>query len=155
MKLSFKLDDQDIDAIGTASSNLERLFTHSPSLIDLLIRMVQNLEVKMSTFQHFGKNVPKAARLSPDSLIQVALQVTFFRMHNKLPPAYETATLRRFVDGRTENIRFPTVESAAFVKAFNNSSNKLEKTALRELLDKAIASHKDYTNKAMSGLRIN
>jgi carnitine O-acetyltransferase len=60
--------------------------------------MVNDLEVKSVIFPHFGKNIPKSAKLSPDAFIQIALQVAFHRMHGNLPPTYETGTLRRFAE---------------------------------------------------------
>ena len=42
----------------------------------------------------YGKGFPKKCRLSPDGWIQMALQLTFYRLHNKLVLTYESATTR-------------------------------------------------------------
>lgn len=39
------------------------------------------------------------------------------RCHRRLVPTYESASLRRFDEGRVENIRSATSEALAFVKA--------------------------------------
>lgn len=108
-----------------------------------------NIEVKSLNFQLFGKNVPKAARLSPDSFIQLALQVAFYRLHGKHPPTYETATLRQFVDGRTDTIRLPNHESASFVESLAEQREPAKE--LTELFVKAIEAHKKYSVAAMNG----
>ena len=114
--------------------------------------MAQNLEVKSLKFSHFGKNVPKQAKLSPDSFIQLALQVAFHRMHGNLPPCYETASLRRFFDGRTETIRLPSIESANFVRAFNGKHGQTDGKDLYVLLVEAVNAHKEYSRQSIDGM---
>ena len=87
---------------------------------------------KCSSLRSLEKNVPKAARISPDSFIQIAFQVAYFRLHGAHPPTYETGTLRQFADGRTETIRLPNAESAQFVEAF---AGKLRQTTNAELCE--------------------
>ena len=42
----------------------------------------------------YGKAVPKMCHLSPDGWFQMALQLTFYRMHKKFVLTYESATTR-------------------------------------------------------------
>lgn len=42
----------------------------------------------------YGKAVPKMCHLSPDGWFQMALQLTFYRMHRKFVLTYESATTR-------------------------------------------------------------
>lgn len=117
------------------------------------LRVVQNLEVKSLAFNEFGKNVPKQAGLSPDSWIQVALQLAYYRIHRTHAPAYETGTLRKFREGRTDTIRLPTMESVHFVETISNRSRPATTSneLLLTLLTSAIQSHKQYSTEVMNG----
>lgn len=57
------------------------------------------------------------AKVSPDSFIQQALQLAWYRDQGYVTATYETAGTRGFLHGRTETVRSVTSESRAFVKA--------------------------------------
>uniref|UniRef100_A0A672ZKR7 Zgc:154046 n=1 Tax=Sphaeramia orbicularis TaxID=375764 RepID=A0A672ZKR7_9TELE len=103
--------------------------------------MVHDLDVKVLMFSHFGKNVPKQHKLSPDAFIQMALQLAYFRMYNICCSTYESASLRMFKYGRTDAIRVTTVDSLRYVQAMEDPSKQnTEKVAL---LQKAVQTHKE------------
>uniref|UniRef100_A0AC35TZA6 Carn_acyltransf domain-containing protein n=1 Tax=Rhabditophanes sp. KR3021 TaxID=114890 RepID=A0AC35TZA6_9BILA len=112
-------------------------------------RVSNNLDVKVHTFTKFGKNLPKQMKMSPDSFIQLAFQLAFYRLHGRHPPTYETASIRKFDEGRTETIRLPNIDTANFVETF--ADGKVDKEKLGELLRKAVESHKNYSVAAMNG----
>jgi hypothetical protein len=55
------------------------------SLILCVFDFVQRarVEVKISGFEKFGKNYLKAMRVHPDTCVQLALQLGYYRMHGK------------------------------------------------------------------------
>lgn len=114
--------------------------------------MVQDLDVRVVVFPHFGKNVPKAHKMSPDAFIQVALQLAYYRMYKVCCPTYESASLRMFRLGRTDTIRSASIDSAKFVKGMDNPAlQNMEKVTL---LEKAVKAHRAYTDMAIRGQAI-
>jgi carnitine O-octanoyltransferase len=52
----------------------------------------------------------KKQKIHPDSFVQTALQWAYYKLHKKLAPTYETATMRVFYHGRTETVRSCSIE---------------------------------------------
>ncbi|KAI4875769.1 hypothetical protein NFI96_024285 [Prochilodus magdalenae] len=114
--------------------------------------MVHDLDVKVIVFSHFGKNVPKSHKMSPDAFIQVGLQLAYYRMYKRCCATYESASLRMFRLGRTDTIRSATTDSARFVRAMDDPAKQnSEKVAL---LEKAVKAHRAYTDTAIRGQAI-
>ncbi|RXN21735.1 choline O-acetyltransferase [Labeo rohita] len=111
---------------------------------DKLQRLVKNLDMNVNKFTGYGKEFIKRQKMSPDAYVQVALQFTFYRCHGHLVPTYESASIRRFQEGRVDNIRSSTPEALAFVKAMANSS-KITDAEKMELLWTAIKAQTNYT----------
>ncbi|XP_013862618.1 carnitine O-acetyltransferase [Austrofundulus limnaeus] len=111
--------------------------------------MMQDLDVKVLMFSHFGKNLPKQHKLSPDAFVQMALQLAYFRMYNTCCSAYESASLRMFKYGRTDAIRPTTADSLRFVQAMQDPTKQKSETLA--LLQKAVQTHKENTYNAIHG----
>ncbi|KAM9117256.1 carnitine O-acetyltransferase isoform 2-T2 [Pangshura tecta] len=111
--------------------------------------MVQDLDIKVMVFHHFGKNFPKLEKISPDAFIQMALQLAYYRMYGQVCATYESASLRMFRLGRTDTIRSASVDSLKFVQAMDNP-NKQDQEKV-ELLRRATQAHRAYTDMAIKG----
>ena len=59
----------------------------------------------------------KKTGFSPDTVIQMAIQLAFYRLWNRVVSTYETCVLTSFRLGRTAACRVVSVESKAFCKA--------------------------------------
>ena len=81
----------------------------------------------------YGKEWIKRAGMSPDSYVQMALQLAYKRMSGRTDSTYESANTKRFMGGRTETIRSVTAESVRFTDTWlSNSASASEKVgALR------------------------
>ncbi|KAH9640832.1 hypothetical protein HF086_014418 [Spodoptera exigua] len=117
-----------------------------------LDKLVQNLQLNCFHYDKYGKNFIKSQKLSPDSYIQMAMQLAFYRLHNVPGAHYESAATRMYVGGRTETIRSCSIESIEFAKSMLNSqSSPKEKISA---LKSAINSHKNYTVQALQGFGV-
>uniref|UniRef100_H2W9P4 Carn_acyltransf domain-containing protein n=1 Tax=Caenorhabditis japonica TaxID=281687 RepID=H2W9P4_CAEJA len=141
----------------SASTNVSRLDISTNEEINKKIEksaktmdnVAADLDIVAHTFKPYGKNFPKSAKISPDSFIQMAFLLAFYRIHSSLPPTYETATLRKFTEGRTENIRSPNTAAATFVKKMV-SRPPTPVSEIYEALVHATNNHKKYTVDCMN-----
>ena len=67
-------------------------------------------------FTDFGKEHIKALRVSPDSFVQIGIQLAQYKTFQNVFNAYESVMTKQFFGGRTETMRPLTRESLAFVK---------------------------------------
>ncbi|TWW81966.1 choline O-acetyltransferase-like [Takifugu flavidus] len=121
---------------------------------DRLDRLVNNLDMDVFTFKAYGKEFIKKQKMSPDAFIQVALQLAFFKCHGRLVPTYESASLRRFQEGRVDNIRSATPEALAFVKSMTDERSAFADSEKMKRLWDAVKAQTDYTIAAITGMAI-
>ncbi|RWS14748.1 Choline O-acetyltransferase-like protein, partial [Dinothrombium tinctorium] len=79
--------------------------------------VVRDLDLHILCFNEFGKTFIKEEKMSPDAFIQLALQLTYYKVHKRLVSSYESAGLRQFRLGRVDNIRANTVDALVWVRA--------------------------------------
>ncbi|KAJ3287077.1 hypothetical protein HDU79_005993 [Rhizoclosmatium sp. JEL0117] len=115
--------------------------------------LIADSDVKVVNFSKYGADfIKKQVGVSPDAYMQMALQLTFFRLHKHYPAVYETASTRKYLYGRTETGRSMSIDSANFIQAFNNSS--LEPAKKIDAFKTACKSHVDYLTKAGNGFGV-
>nr|XP_009942819.1 PREDICTED: choline O-acetyltransferase [Opisthocomus hoazin] len=127
---------------------------HLASSAEKLQRIVKNLDFIAYKFENYGKEFIKKQKISPDAYIQVALQLAFYRCHRRLVPTYESASIRRFDEGRVDNIRSATSEAFAFVKAMTDDKTALSDSEKMQRFKDAIAAQSNYTILAITGMAI-
>nr|XP_015925085.1 carnitine O-acetyltransferase isoform X2 [Parasteatoda tepidariorum] len=137
-KLRFRLSDETVQDIEEAEKDLKSL--------------VDDLEMSCFTFEAYGKDFIKSQKLSPDSYIQMAIQLAYFKIHGEIAATYESASLRKFLHGRTDVIRSASVDSLKFCEEMAKKSSLPADKVLA--LRTAVESHKDYTNQAVNGMGI-
>ncbi|CAL1270555.1 unnamed protein product [Larinioides sclopetarius] len=138
IKLRFKLSDETMKDIEEAENDLQSL--------------VDDLEMSCFTFETYGKDFIKSQKLSPDSYIQMAIQLSFYKIHNQIAATYESASSRKFLNGRTETIRSASMEALDFCKQMVDKSSvpHTKAAALRSAVD----AHKEYTLQAVNGMGV-
>lgn len=133
-KLRFQFDDRLKSEWDTSKDNYDRF--------------VSNLHVQ--TFQEaiLGKNLLKKSALSPDAMMQLAIQMAYFKLHHRFVSAYESCSTAVYKHGRTETIRPVTKESKAFIESLSNSTDPLLK---KDLLKKSSDKHQQLIKEAATG----
>ncbi|KAK1880986.1 Carnitine O-acetyltransferase [Dissostichus eleginoides] len=125
---------------------IKRDIEHAKRNLDILIN---DLDVNVFNFKKFGKELPKQHSLSPNSFIQVALQLAYYRVHNEVCPACDIASQRMFKGGRTEYIRSPTNQTLKFIQAFDDPSVSHE--AKLQLFREAVDAYTALTHQVLNG----
>uniref|UniRef100_A0A8D3DZC6 Choline O-acetyltransferase n=1 Tax=Scophthalmus maximus TaxID=52904 RepID=A0A8D3DZC6_SCOMX len=117
-------------------------------------QLVNNLDMDVFTFKAYGKEFIKKQRMSPDAFIQVALQLAFYKCRGRLVSTYESASIRRFQEGRVDNIRSSTPEALAFVKSMTDERVVFTDSEKMKRLRDAINAQTNYTIAAITGMAI-
>ncbi|XP_055075233.1 carnitine O-acetyltransferase b [Misgurnus anguillicaudatus] len=111
--------------------------------------LINDLDIKCFNFQRFGKEFSKQLKLSPNSFIQVAIQLAYYRVHSEVCAACDIASLRMFRGGRTDYIRSPTNQMLTFIQAFDDDTVSRETKV--ELLREAVDAYSILTEQALMG----
>ncbi|XP_066597269.1 carnitine O-acetyltransferase-like isoform X2 [Prorops nasuta] len=132
--LKFELNERIRESISQASCAVNELS--------------EDTDMVCFKFKDFGFEMIKSLKLSPDSFIQMAMNTAFYKVQGKPPAHYETASLRRFHNARTECIRSTSTDSVYFAKLLiSNDSTQAKKQAML----KAIDTHKKIVSEAVIG----
>ncbi|CAG0880885.1 unnamed protein product [Cyprideis torosa] len=110
---------------------------------------IENVELNMMYYSRYGRDFPKRHKCSPDSYIQLAMQLAHYRLHGKLVFTYESASTRRFLLGRVDNIRASTPEALAFAKGMLDETIGLPQK--RELFKVAMKKQTDIMIQNITG----
>ena len=112
-------------------------------------QQISSHELVVQAFQGYGKGLIKKFKCSPDAYVQMLIQLAYFKMYGKNRPTYESASTRKYQEGRTETIRTTSDDSTAFCKAFHDPAVPREEVV--RLFRTALASHTKYTMDAGDG----
>ncbi|OMJ24818.1 Choline O-acetyltransferase [Smittium culicis] len=119
-----------------------------------------NVNLKVDNFDEFGSDAIKSLKQSPDSFVQMAIQLAYYKQHKAACPTYEAASIRNFSHGRTECVRVCSSETLDLQKAMTNNdhpalSDATPKSKAKEikleLFKRAVAGHQQYMAWALSG----
>lgn len=116
---------------------------------DQYYRTCQDLQVVTYAFTTFGKAAIKKRKLHPDTFVQLALQLAYYRLHHKVGSCYETATTRRFYHGRTETMRPCTTEAQSWCRLMLDPTASAD--AKRTAMLKAANKHNKLMAEAQNG----
>eukprot|EP00105_Crassostrea_gigas_P016944 XP_011434533.1 PREDICTED: carnitine O-palmitoyltransferase 2, mitochondrial-like [Crassostrea gigas] len=96
-KLEFKLDQEMKDNVEQSVKKFNTT--------------VQSLDVDHLEYQKYTKSYVKKSGMGPDSLMQLAIQMAYYRQYKGTVATYESCSTSAFKHGRTETIRPATAET--------------------------------------------
>lgn len=111
-----------------------------------------SLDIKVWQFHGLGKDQIKKFKVSPDAFMQLLLQLAYYKYTGTLRPTYESASTRKFFNGRTETCRSVTSESLQFVKDWEDTSKSVDEKM--ESFKRAIGAHIQFVRQASAGLGV-
>ena len=97
-----------------------------------------SVHMKYEQFTGFGKKLIKQQKVHPDCFIQMALQLAYFKIHKKLAPTYESATMRAFYHGRTETVRSCSIEVKDWIEKIYDSKTSVRNLFLKKLINEIL-----------------
>lgn len=133
--IPFNLNDETNEAIDVAAQYHRK--------------QINSHELVVQAFQGYGKGLIKKFKCSPDAYVQMLIQLAYYKMYGKNRPTYESASTRKFQEGRTETTRTVSDESTAFCKAHHDPNVPREEVV--KLFRAALAQHTKYTLEASDG----
>lgn len=137
-ELNFEIDNGIKDAIATETETFNQT--------------VNSLDIRTWQYFGFGKDDIKLFKMSPDSFVQMLIQLAYFKYTGTLRPTYESASTRKYFKGRTETCRSVSTEALKFVKDWENVSVPIEQKL--ESFRNAVKSHGNYIRLASSGFGV-
>ncbi|KAG8183892.1 hypothetical protein JTE90_002461 [Oedothorax gibbosus] len=135
-RLDFILDDAIKSSIQKAKETLKQ----STDKLQLNIAMTQKL----------NREAIKGFKLSPDSVLQLAFQMAFYKLYNKFVATYESCSTSAFKHGRTETVRPLTMATKQYVEE-SHKRNRASNSELREILKQCTKVHNQLTKEAAMG----
>uniref|UniRef100_A0A0N5AN78 Carn_acyltransf domain-containing protein n=1 Tax=Syphacia muris TaxID=451379 RepID=A0A0N5AN78_9BILA len=114
--------------------------------------IANDIEVKVLTFDRFGKAFPRHYGISPDGLTQLAMQLAYYRIHRKQPPTNQATTLRQFLDGRTGTVRLPNFYTSMFTYEMTDAEERPNDRDLVHMMQVATQQHKNDKLQTINGM---
>lgn len=109
-----------------------------------------SLDMGMFRQDGMGKKTCKTSKISPDSIMQLGMQLAYYKQFGKFVSTYESCSTAAFRHGRTETMRPCTVHTKDFCVEVETKKNT-NKTELRGLIQKCSALHGELTKNAAMG----
>ncbi|WKY07151.1 hypothetical protein Q1695_006956 [Nippostrongylus brasiliensis] len=149
----FVTPDTEVQAANTSLVK-ELEFTVNDSLKSRIAdaqkkHVASNSGLDFSTMEYEGmtKETIKRAKVSPDSIMQLAIQMAFYSLYKEMVPTYESCSTAAFLKGRTDCMRSATSATKEAVMAILDGSAK----NATELIVKCSNTHGQLVKEASMG----
>ncbi len=115
---SLRMDEEDLaDPTRLKWDFNKKIKTTVNESLKVATDLLNDVDLHIKIHDSFGKGLIKKCRVSPDSFIQMALQLAYYRDQDRFHLTYEASMTRLFKEGRTETVRSCSIESCEWVKS--------------------------------------
>ncbi|XP_060576192.1 carnitine O-palmitoyltransferase 2, mitochondrial-like isoform X2 [Ruditapes philippinarum] len=135
--IEFALDPKLKEYINSAKTSYEKKYT--------------SLDVDHLEYYKFTKTSLKQMKLSPDAMLQLVIQMGYYKQYGKTAATYESCSTAAFRHGRTETIRSATHATKKACEMFNQKNNTYSVGDLKEALEQCSKYHGQLTKEAAMG----
>lgn len=111
------------------------------------IKCSQELDFGTLQYSRLTRDKIKQCKLSPDAIMQLAIQMAFYSQYKEFAPTYESCSTAAFKHGRTECVRSATMETRETVLAFEKGHN----TNTIDLIKNCSSAHQKLIKEASMG----
>lgn len=136
-RLEFKLDDGVKSSINQA--------------MDKYTKTTASVKIKNFQIDTWGRSFVKKFSLSPDSVMQSAFQIAYYKRYGKFAATYESASTSAFKKGRTETVRPATMATKHLAEYMNKKSDSLEMNQVASLLKDCTKHHNQLVKEGAMG----
>lgn len=133
-KLEFQLDDKLKNEFQQSKQNYTDF--------------VSRLNVQLFQEPILGKTLLKKLSLSPDAIMQLGIQMAYYKLKQRFVGTYESCSTAVYKHGRTETIRPVTNETKQFIEMLSKSDDNQKK---RDFLKKCSEKHQQLIKEAATG----
>ncbi|KAJ1363183.1 hypothetical protein KIN20_022990 [Parelaphostrongylus tenuis] len=111
--------------------------------------VARNSGLSFATMEYtdMNKEVIKKSKMSPDSMMQLAIQMAFYSLYKQTVPTYESCSTAAFLKGRTECMRSATAATKEATLAILEGNSK----NVEQLLSKCSTTHGQLVKEASMG----
>lgn len=149
----------EVDELSKASPNIERLNFSVDAKSESIIKQeiakykewTDRLFIDHIIYEEFGKEQCKKLGVSPDAMMQLAVQLALYTLEGKFVSTYESCSTAAFKHGRTETIRPCTLATKAICMAMARENSKLSKSDLKKMILDCSKAHNVLTREAVMG----
>ena len=124
---------------------LDKIYYAETALSDQIVAS----DTYVLEFAEFGKLLIVRNKMSPDSFVQLSMQLAHYRLYGKIVSQYEPVLTKGFYHGRTEAMRTATEEAATFCQLWLDPNATTEDKL--DSLRKATQAHSAGIKLAASG----
>ncbi|XP_014272988.1 carnitine O-palmitoyltransferase 2, mitochondrial [Halyomorpha halys] len=109
-----------------------------------------SLDIELLEFLKFGRKLCKSHDISPDSIMQLAFQLAYYKLKKSFASTYESCSTAAFKHGRTETVRPCTVETKKLCEAIIKKDT-LSKADLLRMMKECSLKHGQLIKEAAMG----